>query len=429
MIGGILTEVIDLLNGIVGVLFFVCFSYQFFYILVPYIKKAKPHRDVTYHNYAVLISARNEEAVISGLVESVLAQNYPQEKLHVFVVADNCTDATAEAARAAGATVFERTDHIHVGKGYALDYLFGQLDERYGHDAFDAFFIFDADNLLDENYVAEMNQTFCDGYEIVTSCRNSKNYGDNWISAGYALWFLRDSQFLNRPRMLLGTSSVVAGTGFLFSRAVLDRCGGWKFFLLSEDTEFTARNILDGQTIAYCDRAVFYDEQPTDFGQSCRQRMRWARGYLQVFGKYGSKLTKGMFRGKFACFDMIMSTMPAIVLMIAALIVNVAGFLACIVKEQSVMGVLGTALFGTVQGYLTFLFVGAFTTIAEWEHIHCPAGKKILYMFTFPLFMLTYIPVSIAAVFKKAEWRPIRHTVAVSVKEIRAKGVTTDSKV
>ncbi len=70
--------------------------------------------------------------------------------------------------------MFERTDHIHVGKGYALDYLFGQLDERYGHEAFDAFFIFDADNLLDENYVAEMNQTFCDGYEIVTSCRNSK---------------------------------------------------------------------------------------------------------------------------------------------------------------------------------------------------------------------------------------------------------------
>ena len=429
MIGGIFTEVISLLNNVVGVLFFVCFAYQFVYIAVPFFKKAKPHRETVYHNYAVLVSARNEEAVIAGLVDSILSQNYPHDKIHVFVVADNCTDGTAEAARAAGATVFEREDHIHVGKGDALDYLFSQLDERYGHDAFDAFFVFDADNLLDENYIAEMNRTFCDGYEIVTSCRNSKNYGDNWISAGYALWFLRDSQFLNRPRMLLGTSSVVAGTGFLFSRAVLDRCGGWKFFLLSEDTEFTARNILDGEKIAYCENAVFYDEQPTDFGQSCRQRMRWARGYLQVFGKYGTKLIRGVFRGSFACFDMIMSTMPAIILMIAALIVNIAGFFACLVKDESVMSVVYTALWGTFQGYLTFFCVGIVTTIAEWRNIHCSTKKKILYLFTFPLFMLTYVPVSIAAVFKKAEWRPIRHTVAITVKEIRKKGATTENKV
>ncbi len=429
MIGGIFTEVISLLNNVVGVLFFVCFAYQFVYIAVPFFKKAKPHRETVYHNYAVLVSARNEEAVIAGLVDSILSQNYPHDKIHVFVVADNCTDGTAEAARAAGATVFEREDHIHVGKGYALDYLFSQLDERYGHDAFDAFFVFDADNLLDENYIAEMNRTFCDGYEIVTSCRNSKNYGDNWISAGYALWFLRDSQFLNRPRMLLGTSSVVAGTGFLFSRAVLDRCVGWKFFLLSEDTEFTARNILDGEKIAYCENAVFYDEQPTDFGQSCRQRMRWARGYLQVFGKYGTKLIRGVFRGSFACFDMIMSTMPAIILMIAALIVNIAGFFACLVKDESVMSVVYTALWGTFQGYLTFFCVGIVTTIAEWRNIHCSTKKKILYLFTFPLFMLTYVPVSIAAVFKKAEWRPIRHTVAITVKEIRKKGATTENKV
>ena len=429
MIGGIFTEVISLLNNVVGVLFFVCFAYQFVYIAIPFFKKAKPHREAVYHNYAVLVSARNEEAVIAGLVDSILSKNYPHDKFHVFVVADNCTDGTAEAARAAGATVFEREDHIHVGKGYALDYLFSQLDERYGHDAFDAFFVFDADNLLDENYIAEMNRTFCDGYEIVTSCRNSKNYGDNWISAGYALWFLRDSQFLNRPRMLLGTSSVVAGTGFLFSRAVLDRCGGWKFFLLSEDTEFTARNILDGEKIAYCENAVFYDEQPTDFGQSCRQRMRWARGYLQVFGKYGTKLIRGVFRGSFACFDMIMSTMPAIVLMIAALIVNIAGFFACLVKDESVMSVVYTALWGTFQGYLTFFFVGIVTTIAEWRNIHCSTKKKILYLFTFPLFMLTYVPVSIAAVFKKAEWRPIRHTVAITVKEIRKKGATTENKI
>lgn len=412
-------EVIKLLNGVIGALFFFCFAYQFFYLAVPFFKKARPHRETVYHSYAVLVSARNEEAVIGGLVKSVLAQNYPHDRLRVFVVADNCTDDTAAAARAAGATVFERADLIHVGKGYALDYLLGKLDELYGRDAFDGYFVFDADNLLDENFVAEMNRCFCDGYGIVTGCRNSKNYGDNWISAGYALWFLRDSQFLNRSRMLLGTSSVVAGTGFLFSRAVLERCGGWKFFLLSEDTEFTVRNVLDGEMIAYCERAVFYDEQPTGLAQSCRQRMRWARGYLQVFGKYGRQMLRGMCRGNFACYDILMSTLPAIVLMLAALIVNAAGLLACLVRGESILPLVQTALLGTMQGYLTFFFVGAVTTAAEWRSIHCPAGRKIRYLFTFPLFMLTYVPISVAAVFQKAEWRPIRHTVAVSVQDIR----------
>ena len=63
---------------------------------------------------------------------------------------------------------------------------------------------------------------FSDGYQIVTSYRNSKNYGDNWISAGYALWFLRESRYLNHARFLLGTSCAVSGTGFLFSRRVLE---------------------------------------------------------------------------------------------------------------------------------------------------------------------------------------------------------------
>ena len=73
-----------------------------------------------------------------------------------------------------------------------------RIDERCPDRLFDGYFVFDADNVLEESYIAEMNRTFSDGYEVVTSYRNSKNYGDNWISAGYALWFLRESQFLNR---------------------------------------------------------------------------------------------------------------------------------------------------------------------------------------------------------------------------------------
>ena len=134
-----------------------------------------------------------------------------------------------------------------------------------------------------------MNRTFCDGYDIITSYRDSKNYGSNWISAGYALWFLRETRYLNHARFLLGTSCAVSGTGFFFSQRILEKNGGWPFHLLTEDIEFTVHNIINGEKVGFCSKAVLYDEQPVSFRQSCRQRMRWAKGYIQVFQKYGAQ--------------------------------------------------------------------------------------------------------------------------------------------
>ena len=271
-------ETIKLINFIIATVFFVCYSYQFAYILVPYLKKEKPHKPAELHRYAVLISARNEELVIGNLLDSISAQDYPSSLVRVFVVADNCTDKTAKVARAHGAIVYERFNDKLVGKGYALEYLLDRIGEEYG-DVFDAYMVFDADNLLSEDYISRMNETFSDGYRIITSYRNSKNYGDNWISAGYALWFLREAKYLNNARYLLGTSCAVSGTGFMFSREILKSCGGWPFHLLVEDIEFTIHNIVSGEKVGYCPRAVLYDEQPTKFSQSWKQRMRWARIY------------------------------------------------------------------------------------------------------------------------------------------------------
>ena len=117
--------------------------------------------------------------------------------------------------------MYERFNQVRVGKGYALQELLEHLEQDYPR-GFDGYFVFDADNILAPNYVEAMNRTFSDGHEIITSFRNSKNYGDNWISAGYALWFLRESRYLNHARFLLGTSCAVSGTGFLFSRQVLE---------------------------------------------------------------------------------------------------------------------------------------------------------------------------------------------------------------
>lgn len=408
-----LMETLQWINYIIAVIFFVCYTYQLLYVPVPFLaKKNPPHSIAPKHRFAVLICARNEEKVIADLIASLRAQTYNQALLSVFVVADNCTDKTAAIARLAGATVYERQNRQQVGKGFALDHLLKCIGRDY--PAFDGYFVFDADNILEPDYIEQMNQTFSDGYEIVTSYRNSKNYGDNWISAGYALWFLRESRYLNHARSLLKTSCAVSGTGFLFSRKVLNGMGGWPFHLLTEDIEFSVHHIIEGKKIGFCENAVLYDEQPTRFSQSWRQRMRWAKGYLQVFRAYGAKLALGAARGSFSCVDMTMSIMPAIILTSISILSNLTiGIYAVanggdpLIAAQSVLQFLGNM-------YLTLFALGAITTASEWKRIHTPAWKKLVYTLTFPLFMFTYIPISFAAMFTKVEWRPIEHCVSAA---------------
>lgn len=415
-------ETIKLINFIIATVFFICYSYQFAYILVPYLKKEKPHKPVTEHSYAVLISARNEELVIGNLLDSISAQDYPSRLVRVFVVADNCTDETAKVARAHGAIVYERFNDKLVGKGYALEYLLDRIGEEYG-DVFDAYMVFDADNLLSEDYIRCMNETFSDSYRIITSYRNSKNYGDNWISAGYALWFLREAKYLNNARYLLGTSCAVSGTGFLFSREILKSCGGWPFHLLVEDIEFTIHNVVSGEKVGYCPRAVLYDEQPTKFSQSWKQRMRWARGYIQILRKYGGDLLHGIFaKRSFSCFDMTMNIAPAVILSFLSIIINVGAAVYSVLNgggTDVLLQSFGQLILNTC---LMMFIIGAITTISEWKNIYCSTPKKILYAFTFPLFMLTYLPICIVALFRPVKWEPIVHDRVRTLSEVRGEG-------
>ena len=409
---------IELINFIIICLFFICYSYQFFYIPVSLFKKPKAHREPKPHRFAVLIAARNERSVIGELIDSINVQDYPAHLINIFVIADNCTDDTALIAQEHGAVVYTRRDSLHVGKGYALNFLLEQIARDYPAGFFDAFLVLDADNVIAPNYITEMNKTFSDGYGIITSYRNSKNYGDNWISAGYALWFLREARYLNNARMLLGSSCAVSGTGFLFSREILERCGGWNFFLLTEDIEFSIDNVVRGEKIGYCGTAVLYDEQPTSFRQSWRQRLRWSRGYLQVFSRYGGRLMRGIFHGSFSCYDMAMNIMPAAVLTGLSVAVNLTAAAANFYIGGD-LKVLGLSVLQTlVNLYMTLFVIGSITTITEWKQIHCSAGKKLLYALSFPVFMFTYVPITIASLFCDVQWQPIRHQRCLNVSQI-----------
>ena len=408
-------------SAVIGTLFFLCYAYQALYIPVAlWRKKSNKRENAPLRRYAVLISARNEEAVIGQLLESIREQDYPAELVTAFVVADNCTDATARRAREAGAEVYERFDRRQVGKGYALHYLLDRVRQRCGDTYFDAYLVFDADNLLRPDYISRMNEAFRDGRQIITSYRNAKNYGDNWISAGYGLWFLRDAAFLNAPRSRLGISAVAAGTGFLFSREIMLENGGWPFHSLSEDTEFTVHCVLSGEKIGYCGEAELFDEQPTSFRQSWHQRLRWVRGNVQVLWRHGGALAAGVFRKNgLSCLDLLLSVPPAIVLTVASAAVGLAAGALELLGGGDPLPLVWTGLTSLAAPYLTLFLAGVITTASQWRHIHTTGPRKILYTFTFPLFILSYVPITIAALFGKVEWRPIEHKVSVSIQELK----------
>ena len=412
---------LESLQFVLFIFFTAAYAYQFVYLAVGLFGKGKQVRqDAKLHRYAAIISARNEEGVIGDLVKSLKAQNYPAHLLDVFVVADNCTDSTAAVARKAGATVYERFNKVQVGKGYAMDWLFHRIFEDKGEQTYDAFLVFDADNLVDPNFVREMNKMFDTGeYAALTSYRNSKNFCDNWISAGYALWFLREARFLNRPRTQLGVNCAVSGTGFLIAGDVIREDGGWPYHLLTEDIEFSIACAVRGRKIGYCGTAVVYDEQPVQFRQSWDQRMRWSKGFYQVDAKYGARLVKGFCqkptRKSWSCYDMFMTVAPGMLLTLVTIAFNLVMCFACLGQPmyiiRGIFDVAGSFLVSTVCSfYLGLLLYGLLTVLCEWKQIQIPNYKKILYVFTFPIFMFTYIPISLAALVQKVEWKPIYHT-------------------
>ena len=423
-------KIVSDVNAVLYILLTLFYFYQGVYVLIALIGKKKKNNikedNAALHKYAFIIAARNENAVIGNLIDSIKNQNYPKELIDVIVVADNCTDNTAEISRQHGAIVYERFNNILVGKGYAMDYVFNKIKEEHGdYTCYDGYFVFDADNVIDVNYVKEMNKVFDSGYKVVTSYRNSKNYDTNWITAGYSLWFIREAKYLNNPRMMIKTSCAVSGTGYLVDSSIIKKNNGWKCNLLTEDIEFTVTNILNGEKVGYCGNAMFYDEQPTTFRQSWNQRMRWTKGFYQVLFKYGKDLFITMFKEKrmfVSCYDMIMTLAPATLLILGTILLNVvvllcSGFNHLLFKQMFCLTI-AAILFGFFNFYMMLLVIGLITLITEWKKILAPGRKKILYLFSFPLFIATYIPISIVALFKKVEWKPIPHTVVKTIDDL-----------
>ncbi len=402
--------------------------------LKPY--KKFPISDLKNNKYAILIAARNEEKVLPHLIDSINKQDYPLENITIFVVADNCFDNTKKVAKKVGAIVYERSDKTKISKGYALKYLTDCIERDYGLKTFDAFFIFDADNLLAKDFISRMHDAFMTGEKILAGFINIKN-ATNFISMGYTYHQYKKIRTLHNPRTLIGSGTTLTGTGIMFASEIIKE-KGWEWLLITEDIEFSVDSLLRGYNATFVGEAEFYDEQPTTYKVMLRQRLRWAKGFLLVFKRRSWKLFKGFFRKKttenksnkqskcqyrYSLYDIFTYIFP---INLVVFIVTVAySITVAVFQYQGGLPSLEAFLDGLIAAgksiamwYLSTLLLLLPVLILEWKRIPAKISKKIIHFFTFPFFEVFSLPLTIVALFTKAEWKPIEHNVAKDIESI-----------
>lgn len=445
------------------------------YLLIGlfFTRKFKPAKEN--HKYAILIPARNEEPVIANLINSIKKQDYPSELVTIFVVADNCTDNTAKVARENGAICYEHFNENERTKGFALKYLFEQIERDYGITSFEGYFIFDSDNLLKKDYISRMNDSFDAGEKIITSYRSTKNWNESYIASLYGIHWLRSIRQRHRPRSFLHLATNIQGTGFLIHNEIVK--DGWKYTSLTEDRSLTADCVVNGYEISYNNDAIFYDEQPTSLKVALRQRLRWAKGHLQAFCESGFKLFLNIFidrntkhvkgekwynylwrtlRHRFMSFDTFAQLLPKQIvtafkwlfwnLFLYSFTVYANGanmhlfknstWLSSVIRHFTgditvnlqpgwksfficLIIVIWCRLFYRIGSYFGGIWMAVYIFIIEHKRLqHINIFRKILYCFTWPLYDVIERYVKYIALFKKVEWKPIPHNSKITIDDL-----------
>ena len=248
--------------------------YQFIISITSLIKfKEKPMLTDKKHRFIIALPANNEESVVGNLIKSLKMQDYDKSLFDIYVIADNCTDKTAEVARENGVIVYERFDETKKTKGYALNWFLDKMKDK--KDDYDALLVFDADNVVDKNFLNVMNKKLCQGEVLVQGYRDIKNPTDTWVSGGYAIFYWTMNRLYHLARYNMGLSPLINGTAFMVKWDLLiDE--GWNTKTLTEDIEFALINISKGVKLGWAKDAIVYDEQPLTFKQSWKQRERWS---------------------------------------------------------------------------------------------------------------------------------------------------------
>ena len=417
----------------------VVFGIQILYILLFFFKAKTYPKAKVRHKFGIVIPARNEKDVIADTIKCILKSDYPRELFDVYVVADNCTDNTAELARAAGAIVYERFDDNpkHKKAGYALKYLFEKIMEEHKGE-YEAFIKFDADNLMEPDYISRMNDAFDAGVKSARGYSNSKNIDQNIITGISGLWYIRDCRFASHFRSAIGQGTMLGGAGMMFAAEIIEK-HGWDCLSSSDDSEFTMRRLNEDKIkTMYVKDAVVYEDQPSTLKDTFNKYMRMAGALNKLFYTQGLKSFFLFFvRWKWTYLDMFMTLMfiPICVMMCIWLPIYYILYLVYHGIMELKYGILAVDANGVEYSafykcikliaislscafVLAFILQALLAVVLERKRIKAPVKKLIPTVLLFPAFMIIYAAAITIGVFKKPKWREIKRNVShISVSE------------
>ena len=351
------------------------------------------------YNFCVLIPARDESKVIEGLLKSLKPIVNMQD---VYVIVEDIKDKTVDICKKYKANVILRTTKKQ-RKGYALDEAIKQIKE------YNLYFIFDADNIVDKNFFKEMEKTYRQGYDIGVGYRNCKNGNDNVISACSSLTFSMINTLGNDFRNKHNANVIVSGTGFYIKGSWIKKWQGYPFHTLTEDYELSLYSILNNMTSHYNDKAIFYDEQPTKFEQTVKQRIRWIKGYFESRKKYIPLILKNLKQPNYGSkYSVCLGVRAFIYIIIGIVIFMIKNIIILFINFNWASFI--SLIFIILFNYLVMMLITI--KMIKKDKLDLNYKMKIKTVFYNPIYLSTYLYCALIALLKKdITWDKIEHKV------------------
>ena len=390
------------------------YAYELIISLCSFVKvKDKPLVEEKENKFMMIIPAHNEEKVVGEFIESLKNLDYNKDLYDIYVIADNCTDNTAKIAKDAGVIVYERFDEQHKTKGFALQWFLKQKIEE--DTPYDAFCVFDADNIVDKNFLKAMNKKLNQGEDVVQGYRDIKNPSDSWVTAGYALFYWTMNRFYHLARYNIGLSPLINGTGFMVRFDVV-KPDGWQTKTLTEDIEFSLKRIIAGKKLGWATDAIVYDEQPIGFKQSWSQRSRWTVGHIQCLHEYTKQLAVAVKDNKTIMnFDGLLYMLGSIPMFVLTIILLILNFVVFIGNGMTVSELIWNAVRYIVPTLFLPILTGIFIMILDKR----PIKPMIKGLALYPLFLGSWLLINFKCLFvRDTKWEKIEHNVSKSIDDM-----------
>ena len=365
----------------------------------------KPKKYNNKKRYCILIPARYESKVINNLLLSITKQTTKINPKDIYIIVESIKDKTVDIAKQYNMNIILRENLSLKRKGYALNDAVTYILKKQIH--YDAYFIFDADNILDKDFIKNMEKSINEGYDIGIGYRNTKN-SNTLVSASSALTFSMINTMLNERKNKYHNNLTISGTGYYIKGSIIEEWNSFPFHSLTEDYELTLYAILHNLTTTYNKKAIFYDEQPDNFNISLKQRTRWVKGYFEARKKYINKISKSETKNdpNFASkVNAFLGVTPYIYIIIGLLIIL---FNILITK-----GITTFLCYLTIFLLLIYLVLSIFTILMlkkEKNSLNISKSMKIKVIFYNPIFMFSYIICLLRTIFiKDIKWDKIDH--------------------